>query len=52
MLKLSNNIMVVGSLNPTKNCQDRVRILNVDGLCYYLRATDFKDPPKVFLVGK
>ncbi|HZJ99026.1 MAG TPA: DNA (cytosine-5-)-methyltransferase [Tissierellaceae bacterium] len=41
------NINVVGSLNPQKEVQDRVRVLGVDGICQGLRATDYKDPAKV-----
>ena len=40
-------IVVVGSLNPEKEIQDRVRVLGVDGICQALRATDYKDPPKI-----
>jgi len=40
-------INVVGSLNPDKECQDRVRVLGSDGICQGLRATDYKDPPKI-----
>lgn len=45
----SNEIVVVGSLNPTKTVQDRVRILNQGGVCQALRATDYKDPPKILV---
>lgn len=40
-------IVVVGSLNPEKEIQDRVRVLGIDGICQALRATDYKDPPKI-----
>lgn len=40
-------IVVVGSLNPEKEIQDRVRVLGVDGICQALRAADYKDPPKI-----
>ena len=40
-------IVVVGSLNPEKEIQDRVRVLGPDGVCQALRATDYKDPPKI-----
>ena len=40
-------IVVVGSLNPEKEIQDRVRVLGVEGICQALRATDYKDPPKI-----
>ena len=44
----TNEIIVIGSLSPTKKCQDRVRILSKNGICQALRATDYKDPPKIF----
>ena len=47
--KITNNIIVAGSLSPNKTCQDRVRILSVMGVCQSLRATDYKDPPKVLI---
>lgn len=40
-------IIVAGSLNPDKAIQDRVRVLSSDGICQGLRATDYKDPPKI-----
>lgn len=40
-------IIVAGSLNPNKICQDRVRVLSDEGICQGLRATDYKDPPKI-----
>lgn len=40
-------IIVAGSLKPDKTCQDRVRVLSPDGICQGLRATDYKDPPKI-----
>ena len=40
-------IIVAGSLNPDKACQDRVRVLSDKGICQGLRATDYKDPPKI-----
>lgn len=45
----TNNIIVIGSLNPNKAVQDRVRILDKKGLCQALRATDYKDPPKILV---
>lgn len=42
-----HKINVVGSLNPEKEFQDRVRVLGTDGICQALRATDYKDPPKI-----
>lgn len=44
-----HDIIIVGSLNPNKQVQDRVRILSIHGICQALRATDYKDPPKIFL---
>lgn len=41
------DIKVCGSTQPDKNCQDRTRILDDTGVCQSLRATDYKDPPKV-----
>ena len=41
------DIKVIGSVNPDKNCQDRTRILDVTGISQSLRATDYKDPPKI-----
>jgi hypothetical protein len=38
---------VIGSLKPEKLCQDRVRILGTDGICQAIRATDYKDAPKI-----
>ena len=51
-LKLHNKKIVVGSLNPMKKVQDRVCVLSVNGICQALRATDYKDPPKVLIIGK
>ena len=44
----TERIRVIGSLNPTKECQDRVRVFSVMGICPSIRATDYKDPPKIF----
>lgn len=41
------DIKVAGSLNPDKNVQDRVRVLDIEGLSQGLRATDYKDPVKI-----
>lgn len=41
------NIRVAGSLNPNKSIQDRVRILDVNGITQTLTATDYKDPIKI-----
>lgn len=41
------DIKVAGSLNPDKNIQDRVRVLDTDGVSQGLRATDYKDPVKI-----
>jgi DNA (cytosine-5)-methyltransferase 1 len=46
-----SNINVIGSLNPEKECQDRVRVLGTDGICQSIRATDYKDPPKIGVSG-
>jgi len=43
----AEKIIVAGSLNAEKECQDRVRVLSDNGICQGLRATDYKDPPKV-----
>ncbi len=40
-------IVVVGSLNPEKEVQDRVLVLGVEEICQALRTTDYKDPPKI-----
>lgn len=42
-----SDIKVAGSLNPDKNVQDRVRVLDTDGVSQGLRATDYKDPVKI-----
>ena len=42
-----NDIKVAGSLNPDKNVQDRVRVLDTEGISQGLRATDYKDPVKI-----
>ena len=44
-----SGISVAGSLNPSKECQDRVRVLGTSGICQGLRATDYKDPPKILI---
>ena len=41
------DIQVAGSLNSDKNVQDRVRVLNIEGISQGLRATDYKDPVKI-----
>lgn len=41
------DIKVADSLNPDKNVQDRVRVLDTDGVSQGLRATDYKDPVKI-----
>lgn len=45
--RMEKQIIVIGSLNPEKKVQDRVRILHRGGVSQSLRATDYKDPPKV-----
>lgn len=42
-----SDIKVAGSLNPDKNVQDRVRVLDTDGVSQGLRATDYKNPVKI-----
>lgn len=42
-----SGIIVVASLNTNKECQDRVRIFSQGGVSPGLRATDYKDPPKI-----
>ena len=42
-----NEIIVIGTLDPNKQIQDRVRVLSKHGICQALRATDYKDPPKI-----
>lgn len=47
---MADRIIVVGSLNPEKEVQDRVRVLSGGGgICQAIRATDYKDPPKVLV---
>lgn len=41
------DIKVAGSINPDKNVQDRVRVLDTEGISQGLRATDYKDPVKI-----
>jgi hypothetical protein len=43
----NDRIIVAGTLNPEKPAQDRVRVLSDEGICQGLRATDYKDPPKI-----
>lgn len=42
-----SDIKVAGYLNPDKNVQDRVRVLDTDGVLQGLRATDYKYPVKI-----
>ena len=51
-MKKDSGIKVVGSLNPQKEVQDRVRVLSSGGSCQSLRATDYKDPPKSLVLVK
>ena len=44
---MEKELKVIGSLNPDKECQDRVRVMARGGLNPALRATDYKDPTKV-----
>lgn len=46
-----NDILVAGSINPDKKVQDRVRVLDSEGISQGLRATDYKDPVKIITVG-
>lgn len=46
---MADKIIVIGSLNPEKEVQDRVRVLSGGGICQAIRATDYKDPPKVLV---
>ena len=39
---MADRIIVVGSLNPEKEVQDRVRVLSGGGICQAIRATDYK----------
>lgn len=41
------DIKIAGSINPNKNVQDRVRVLDTGGISQGLRATDYKDPVKI-----
>lgn len=50
MKKKNSGIFVIGSLSPDKECQDRVRVLSIRGCCQSLRATDYKDPPKILIL--
>ena len=47
----TSGIIVAGSLNLDKERQDRVRVLSTAGVCQGLRATDYKDPPKIIASG-
>lgn len=47
----SQRIIVAGTLDPEKSVQDRVRVLSSEGICQGLRATDYKDPPKIYEGG-
>lgn len=40
-------IKVAGTINPDKNIQNRVRVLDPSGISQGLRATDYKDPVKI-----
>ena len=51
-MRKSSGIEVIGSLNPRKEVQDRVRVLSTGGSCQSLRATDYKDPPKILVCIK
>ena len=45
-LKTTNNIIVVGSLSPNKECQDRVRILSIGGGAKHFGQQTSKTRPK------
>ena len=45
----TSGIIVAGSLSPNKKVQDRVRVLSIRGGCQALRATDYKNPPKILV---
>ena len=47
----TSGIIVAGSLNLDKERQDKVRVLSTAGVCQALRATDYKDPPKIIASG-
>ena len=47
----THGIEIVGSMNPDKKIQDRTRVLSTGGLSQGLRATDYKDPPKIMQIG-
>ncbi len=51
-MRKDSGIKVIGSLNPQKEVQDRVRVLSLGGSCQSLRATDYKDPPKILVLVK
>ena len=48
-MRKNSGINIIGSLNPKKEVQDRVRVLSTGGVCQSLRATDYKDPPKILV---
>lgn len=45
----NNEIIVSGYVRPSK-IKDRTRILDTNGICQGLRATNYKDPPKINVV--
>ena len=50
--KTQSGLCIAGSLNPEKDCQDRVRVFSSYGISPGLRATDYKDPTKIIELGK
>lgn len=44
-----SGIIVVGSLNPTKICQDECLVYGEGGVCPALRARDYKGAIKILI---
>ncbi len=44
-------VKAAGTLNPQKNVQDKVRVLDTSGMSQGLRATDYKSPVKILSAG-
>ena len=49
---MEKKIKVVGSLNPQKVCQDKVRVFSGGGICRAILSTDYKAQPKVVKVWR
>lgn len=47
--KTGGQIIRAGTLNPDKEIQDRCLIFSTDGISVTCRATDFKDPIKIYV---